>query len=157
MPAYHDLTLNRILVITVLRIVSIPQLDPSNITYSGIDLGYWTNLEPLLGILNACLPVIRPALLRVFKLNSEEKGRANNRGTYSPAIAALRSNDSRKKRFHRLHDDRLPLTEIERGTDDISRGEPRTNTLGAQDSRHTVPATVVFKLSENGTSFQDPM
>ena len=48
--------------ITIIRIRAIQYADLSDITYAGPSLGYWTVLEPTLGIVNCCLPIMQPSM-----------------------------------------------------------------------------------------------
>ncbi|KAM0798209.1 hypothetical protein BDR22DRAFT_399277 [Usnea florida] len=54
-----------ICVITSLRIDAIYLIDPKDVTYSETNFALYNNLEVLLGIFNACLPVTRPVLQKI--------------------------------------------------------------------------------------------
>ncbi len=58
-----------ILVVTILRIVSIQRLSFLDFTYSFIEVVFWSILEPLLDVVNACLNVMLPAIQMIFTLN----------------------------------------------------------------------------------------
>ena len=59
-----------ICVITIFRIVSTLNLNFGDFTYTLPYLAISTDLEPILGIINACLPVMRPALRKTSFLPS---------------------------------------------------------------------------------------
>lgn len=48
-----------------MRTVFLIHLEYQDMTYTMIDLQIWSTLEPCLGITNACLPVIQPALAKL--------------------------------------------------------------------------------------------
>ena len=53
--------------ITILRIISLLQLNFSDLSYNIITVTIWGCLEPCIGIMSACLPVLPPLLARLFK------------------------------------------------------------------------------------------
>ena len=53
--------------ITVLRIISLLQLNFSDLSYNIVTVTIWGCLEPCIGIMSACLPVLPPLLARLFK------------------------------------------------------------------------------------------
>ena len=56
----------RICVVSLLRVLFINNLDLVDFSYSSNGLGRWSFLEPSLGVVNTCLPVMRPALLKIL-------------------------------------------------------------------------------------------
>ena len=52
--------------ITILRIISLLQLNFSDLSYNITTVTIWGCLEPTLGIMSACLPVLPPLLARLF-------------------------------------------------------------------------------------------
>ena len=52
--------------ISLLRVLFVNNVDLVDFTYSSIGLSRWSFLEPSLGVVNACLPVTRPALEEIF-------------------------------------------------------------------------------------------
>ena len=47
--------------------MEIIRLDKTDITYNIVLDGIWTFLEPALGVVNACLPVLQPVLPKVYR------------------------------------------------------------------------------------------
>ena len=82
-----------------------------DLTYSAALLEYFTVLESQLGIVLACLPIARPAAIKISKsaamtmsrrlISAGSKSTSGAQGT--PSSTAL-SSDAKKKDFHRLHD-----------------------------------------------------
>ena len=124
----------RICIITVLRIVSVANLDLNDISYSGIDDAILSELEPCLGIINACLPVIPPVVSQKFrpaiskwKIWSRSGSTAQNTHAGAPFVRqGLRPGDSEAKNFRRLEEDVYPLTDMSFGgpnrVDGIAQG-----------------------------------
>lgn len=56
-----------ICVLSLLRILSVVSWDLTDPTYTGTGITAYSILEPMLGVVNACLPAMRPALGAVFK------------------------------------------------------------------------------------------
>ena len=54
-------------IVTILRIISLLQLNFADLSYSIVTATIWGCLEPCLGIMSACLPVLPPLLARIFK------------------------------------------------------------------------------------------
>ena len=52
--------------ITILRIISLLQLNFSDLSYNIVTATIWGCLEPCIGIMSACLPVLPPLLARLF-------------------------------------------------------------------------------------------
>ncbi|KAG6362866.1 hypothetical protein INS49_007961 [Diaporthe citri] len=64
--AVMKLTATSIIGITCVRIKYMLELDPTDITYTFAPLALIAAIVPLLGIINASLPTMRPALERIF-------------------------------------------------------------------------------------------
>ena len=85
-----------ICVVTILRVVYLLTLDLEDFAYSSAMLTVWSVLEPTLGIVSACIPLLRPAIERVFrpgrfswfKLSTEktESGHQLLRGCIRPSL-----------------------------------------------------------------------
>ncbi|KAM0801784.1 hypothetical protein BDR22DRAFT_971982 [Usnea florida] len=119
----NDGDVYRICIITVLRIVSVANLDLNDISYSGIDDAILSELEPCLGIINACLPVIPPVVSQVFRpaiskwrIWSRSGSTAQNTHEGPPfARQSLRPSDSEAANFRHLEEDVYPLTDMSFG------------------------------------------
>ena len=105
--------------ISIIRVVSIKRLSLSaDVTYHLVLDNICSSLEPTLGVMNACLPVLQPVIskfsgstmlvwskLRPSAGTSRE--RLGSKGTpFEP------SNDSKSRRFHRIPGDLYPLTDV---------------------------------------------
>ncbi|MCJ1291405.1 hypothetical protein MMC34_002948 [Xylographa carneopallida] len=53
-------------------IVAAVQFDINDFTYGLAELAIWTDLEPTIGTVNACLPVVQPALRRMFGMEKRQ-------------------------------------------------------------------------------------
>lgn len=106
-----------ILAFTILRIVSIQRLDNMDLAYSFEDVAYWSVLEPLLGIVNACSPIIRPAIQKVFDFEFPEWSRfgqsTKKAKTYGSNTSASYSTAPNDGNFHRLHSQGYQLGDID--------------------------------------------
>ncbi|KAL8715376.1 MAG: hypothetical protein Q9220_000709 [cf. Caloplaca sp. 1 TL-2023] len=111
-----------ICVITILRIVSVHNLDLNDLSYTAVEDGIWSDLEPCLGIVNACLPVLQPAVaqmsgFRVF--NWTHKGTRDSAtvsprqwlGAASSPTKGIKSHDRDVRHFQELGDDWYLLRE----------------------------------------------
>ena len=49
-----------------MRVLWVAKLDMNDLLFGVGEGTIWSGLEPLLGISNACLPVMKPALIRIF-------------------------------------------------------------------------------------------
>lgn len=58
---------NRICIISILRVKYLTDLDLHNITYCIAPEGFFTLLEPTLGIVSACLPIVQPAITKLSR------------------------------------------------------------------------------------------
>lgn len=135
-----------ILVVTILRIVSIQRLSLPDFTNSVTDVVYWSVLEPLLGIVNACLPVMLPALQRIFKsdifvwtgVRKSTKGTSDKRH-FGSALSALGSGDSKTKKFRRLYNDAIPLSNFDHRSENAGVNHTKSQDLEAPDTMRLVP------------------
>ena len=62
----QEVNILRICVVSLLRLLLIHSLNLLDFIYSSIGLGRLSFLEPSLGVINNCLPVMRPALQKYF-------------------------------------------------------------------------------------------
>lgn len=95
--------------ITIIRLVLSIHLNLDDFTYSIAKIGIVTTLEPLLGIIIACLPFFPPALK---KMSGHMKTKPEIRNVLSSAMARLRSKRSEHSNFQRF-DDSYALTDLE--------------------------------------------
>jgi hypothetical protein len=56
----------RICIISLLRVIYVHNLNLADFWYSSAGLANWSVLEPTLGIVNACLPVLRPVAQKIL-------------------------------------------------------------------------------------------
>ena len=98
-------------VVSMIRLVlymHINKLDHSLYSVAGVDIV--TLLEPLLGIIVACLPLFPPALKKV--VDHMSKTNPETRNVLSSSMARLRMKRSKSSAFHSLGDS-FPLTDLE--------------------------------------------
>ena len=74
------------------------ELDNNDATYSYAKMAVFSSIVPLLGIINACLPIIRPAL------RTRKRSPTTTRRTRS-----IRTDGSQ---FERLEEPQIPLVEF---------------------------------------------
>ena len=56
---------NIVCFVTVLLITTLIQLDTTDISHSIVNTTIWSSLEPCLGIVIACLPVLQPTVAKI--------------------------------------------------------------------------------------------
>ncbi|KAL9120163.1 MAG: hypothetical protein Q9187_003283 [Circinaria calcarea] len=141
--------LTRICVITLIRIWVIVTYDPKEFNYSHGKLALLTDLEPLLGIINACLPVIQPILKKLSKVNVFTCGIRDFRSwkSWSSSRKNLISTSSQRLdgQTHSLSNKHENSNHI---TTPGSKGDSIFDDVDAQtlDSHHGVPlARIVVK------------
>ena len=99
----------RICIISAFRIKSIADLDFTDFTYSLINDGIWSALEPLLGIVNACLPILQPVIAKVGETSLFSRSRGSSKASNSKGSSdqsstkPLHPDESDTKNFHRLY------------------------------------------------------
>lgn len=108
-----------ICVISVVRIIAIKQVgSKTDVTYESVLDNICTALEPTLGVINACLPILQPVLSKLSgntklawsKLTST-KGPSREKFAAQGALFE-QSKDSRSRKFHQLSGDLYPLTDV---------------------------------------------
>ena len=116
--------LNRICVLSAVRIKSIVDLDLLDFSYSVVPDGVYSVLEPCLGVINASLPVLQPvterlASSRLFSrlkgslISSSRNQQAQNAGDWSvPLSESSKSGGFQRLDDQRSTDDQVPLTEV---------------------------------------------
>ncbi|MCJ1248191.1 hypothetical protein MMC30_005408 [Trapelia coarctata] len=55
-----------ICIISVIRVVTLAQINTTDFSYRLGQIGYWSVLEPTLGIISCCLPVLPPVLSKLL-------------------------------------------------------------------------------------------
>lgn len=132
--------MNRICILSLLRVIWIGQWDLDDVTYTVISVQIYTVLEPTLGIVNTCLPTIKPAILAI---GGRKPSQLNPPPKYSGSAwlsshkgSGVPSSNRRKLHGHEIDtvltgtqdferlDDDVPLTDI------IVRGGPGQETPG---------------------------
>lgn len=118
--------LNRICVLSAVRIHAIATLDYEDFSYSVVPDGIYSVLEPCLGVINACLPVLQPIVNKLtnntlFSTGKRSMGASSSR-VQSAKDLTTRSGRHRAKLFRRLdevdsigndEENLFPLSEIE--------------------------------------------
>lgn len=61
-----------ICIASLLRVIYTHKIDPDDFSYTYRYLAIWSLVEPQLGVINACLLLMRPVLQRVLKSRSKE-------------------------------------------------------------------------------------
>ncbi|MCJ1325265.1 hypothetical protein MMC10_001927 [Thelotrema lepadinum] len=116
--------------ITILRFVSVAQAS-DDWQSAVVRVALWTNLEAMLGILCACLPLIRPAVARVFYLAT---GRVALQSSSKPTpaisstVARIRQKSHAGNQSQGIMEDQYPLTEGRNWRDPEHTTGARTNT-----------------------------
>ena len=115
-----------ICVVTILRIVIAARFDINDFTYDLAKLAICTDLEPMLGMITASLPVMQPALRRIMGLRTEQ----SSEGRPSSSVARLRTKSTKKSSFRQLKDS-YTLTDI--GTSETHVGVSSKPSLSEGD------------------------
>lgn len=87
------------------------KLDVDDYTYDIMVIGMTTGLEPVLGIIIACLPMFPPTFKRMLR----GKGEQDSRDVLSSSTRRLRSKSTKRPLIFRKLDDSFPLTDLEKG------------------------------------------
>ncbi|KAF9894160.1 hypothetical protein FE257_009133 [Aspergillus nanangensis] len=141
-------------VATIIRIWSITKMKVSvDITWVIGDAMIWSNVEPCIGIVSACLPTIRPLLQRIPMLrlwgifgSTRVTGDTGYSGkgipesdpgsiTASANRSAYRSTNGRRNQFRPEDDEVYLTTDVER-TNSLRRGESTAQSNGSTSSNH---------------------
>ncbi|KAF5861297.1 hypothetical protein ETB97_000413 [Aspergillus alliaceus] len=141
-------------VATIVRIWAITQMkDSVDITWVIGDAMIWSNVEPCIGIVSACLPTLRPLLRRIPQLRlwgffnsnglSRDYGKSHSRGASGSGPGSLNVSGSRgngKRNRFRPEDDEIYLTtDVGRGSSlrrDESVGPSNGSTSSSQEPIH---------------------
>ncbi|KAL2289918.1 hypothetical protein FJTKL_01197 [Diaporthe vaccinii] len=111
-----------ICIISLLRVVSVVNWDMNDITFYAADVAVYSVLEPTLGVINICLPTIRPAMLAIAGKDPRKGHSVTGPSSGKDASWNSRSKDSGPaSRRHRLqgNGDDLHLTEFDRPDDEF--------------------------------------
>lgn len=140
---WQVISLWSICVVTALRIVYLVKLDYSDFSYSGGLFSIWSIVENNLGIVNACLPVMRPLLRKIpdwfpflWLRNKRFKQIMENK---KPCLGttltkAPCSSDCHSNRSERSVDQIYPLTNLSGTRNHISAlGNEKKSDLGESD------------------------
>lgn len=117
--AYFGVT--RVCVVTIIRLVLSAQLNLNDFTYDIAKIAIPTLLEPLLGIIAACLPLFPPAFRKVT--GGMRNGNREQRNILSSGIARLRLKRSRISTLGSFGDS-FPLTDLEDNKSEIPISGP---------------------------------
>ena len=107
-----------ICIVSIIRIVAIKTESYADITYSTILDNITTALEPTLGVINACLPILQPVLSKFSSstlFTRSMNWRSDDDSTLKRKLWSNRPHEQsspvNSDRFHRLPGDLYPLTE----------------------------------------------
>lgn len=116
----------RVCIITSLRTWLGSIIDVSDFTYDLGRLAIVTDLEPLLAIIVACLPLFPPVMKRLFLRGKEPESRT----PLSSSLARLRSKGNKNSMFRKFEDS-YPLTDLEgtRTENHITRSDSKPESL----------------------------
>jgi hypothetical protein len=149
-----------ICVITGLRIRAVLELDLVDTSYTVVDMGIWSTLEPCLAIISACLPLLQPLVQRVPGLRDlssrihsgtggSSKKTGHLRGVSSSAASEARNVDP-GRRHEEQHRQFVPLRDL--GTKDNRATTPGSSASTPQPSPHRNFSRHPIAQSANGMS-----
>ncbi|KAI0845129.1 hypothetical protein F5Y00DRAFT_247109 [Daldinia vernicosa] len=92
-----------ICILSLLRILSVLAWDLTDITYSNVRLNIYSELEPTLGVVNACLPTIKPALNFIF--GTSKRRTTRNVGDFNNSKPTSRQEGRKILISDNTHDD----------------------------------------------------
>lgn len=112
--------------ITIIRVVIAVQFNIEDVTYDIAKASIVISLEPSMGLIVACMPMLPPT----FKKMLHGKQKLDSRNYLFNTVARLRVQNPKKSVFHKL-DDSCPLTDLEepRIRDDITGPDGKRNAL----------------------------
>ncbi|MCJ1438914.1 hypothetical protein MMC27_008304 [Xylographa pallens] len=96
--------------ISVVRIVALATWDFSDFSYGLGKVAYWSTLEPALGVINCCLPVLQPVLSKLRGTTFGTKGRSKL--SYGRSVMSKESDSGKIGRFQRMDNELYPLTDV---------------------------------------------
>ena len=107
-----------ICIISIIRIDAINRLNYSDITYSVVLDSIFTALEPTLGVINACLPLLQPVVSKcssstMFSWSRLRSSVGTSRRGLKPKETPCEPSDGPQSgKFHRMPADLYPLTDV---------------------------------------------
>ena len=108
----------RICIISIVRIDAINRLDYSDITYSVVLDSICTGLEPTLGVINACLPLLQPVVSKcsgstLFSWSRLRSSVGTSQRRLKPKETPCKPSDGPQSgKFHRMPADLYLLTDV---------------------------------------------
>ena len=107
----HQLMPDSILAITAVRIKFMLELDQTDLTYSASQMALLSACVPLLGIINANLPILPPAFKKVF--NSTALSTTFKKTSHhSSSSQSNQFSSTRSRQFERLAEPEMPLVHM---------------------------------------------
>ncbi|MCJ1246343.1 hypothetical protein MMC30_003550 [Trapelia coarctata] len=131
---YVDPTQEEVLgvcIISILRISSFFTITPEDLTYSKVPADIYSNLEPSLGIVCACLPIMRPIFDKLFP--SIRRNSSERRIQSTPAPKGISTTGQRSEAYlraasaddeSRKPDEELGFSRMAVGNQDNARSYP---------------------------------
>ena len=108
-----------ICIISIIRVVTLKRLNLSlDLTYDSVLDNICTSLEPTLGVINACLPLLRPVISKlsgsIINLRSKlsSSGGTPRQQLGSKETPFESSDRPKSRKLHRLPGDLYPLTDV---------------------------------------------
>ena len=108
-----------ICITSTIRVITIKNVDYSDITYNNILDDICSSLEPTFGVINACLPILQPVMSKVsdstiVAWSKWKSSGGTSRGWLRTQGTPFEPSDGypKSRRFHRLPADPYPLTDI---------------------------------------------
>jgi hypothetical protein len=148
-----------ICILSILRTVNVTQIDFPDFHHYIHSLEIWSAIEPTLGIIVACMPVLRPAFTRISKSplllwshrsTELDEGSSEENLTRSRNFRSI-TQRSDKGQFQRIEDpvDRMyPLCDIKAGEDGDARlGQEGVLVEGQQEADKNVRITTTITTS----------
>lgn len=133
----NTLPVYSVCVATLVRIYTITKMkNQVDITWAIGDAMIWSNVEPCIGIVSACLPTLRPVIRlmlspRIWAYFSSNKGGSHMYSDENPS-SHPQSNGSRRVPQFQPEDDEIYLTT------NIGRGDSAANSEDERESSHTL-------------------
>lgn len=113
------------------------EIDAADETYSFARIGLLSAIVPLLGIVNACLPVLAPVIRVIFK-------RSTNTPSTKDDYSGYWTRKGFSRRSMRLEDLELPLVKVNQSTAYASHVRP---SLSHESHEHRIHVTSEFGVS----------